>query len=216
MKLAKTKTFNAPYTMWRVEVDSVHLYWGPWCYTRRNAVLNWLFANLRIRNTHPIWKLANDKIPAKPTPAVPDTLTEAVELILHSTPPKDLTAFAHEDGDCPGSSFHFSGGMAMRNDWGLWHGTSGVSRYLRENRIFHGDDQSATIFKAVWCRLNGVKLDLPAEARKFEEHWNRQGLTWDMKPMEGHPLKGSFSLGTDLRPVKAPATPIIIRRCPKQ
>jgi hypothetical protein len=34
--------------MWRVECNSRWLYWGPWCFTRRHAILSWLFVSLRL------------------------------------------------------------------------------------------------------------------------------------------------------------------------
>ena len=44
---------------------------------------------------------------------------------------------------------HFSLGMWMRNNWGLWGG-SRLQRYFRDRQVFHPDDMSGEILKAYY------------------------------------------------------------------
>lgn len=130
------------------------------------------------------------------TPPIPTTLDEAVDQILAHMTKTDKIAFAAEPEDHPGSCLHFSTGMALRNEWGLWHGKTPISKWLRAHRIVHGDDQSAVIFKALWCRLQTPPriLDIAAEAEHYAAFWARSGLTWDMKPIPGHVAAKSWSI----------------------
>ena len=41
-------------------------------------------------------------------------------------------------------SFHFSGGLSLRNSWGLWKG-SRLAKYFNEMGIHHPDDMSFII-----------------------------------------------------------------------
>ncbi len=120
---------------------------------------------------------------------IPTTLDEAVDQILASMSAAERAAYAKEPEDYPGIRFHFSGGMAMRNDWGLWHHETPISKWLLSRRIFHGDDASCTIFRALWRRIHGLPLSeewLAAEAAHYEAFWrDSAGLTWDMQPIEG-------------------------------
>ncbi len=119
---------------------------------------------------------------------IPTTLDEAVDQIVASMTADDQARYRDEPEDYPGVRFHFSGAMAMRNGWGLWHGATPISAWLRARRVFHGDDQSAVIYKALWRRLHGLPLDdawLAKEAAHYESFWNRSGLTWDQQPIAG-------------------------------
>ncbi len=119
---------------------------------------------------------------------IPTTLDEAVDQIVASMSAAERAAYAKTDSDFPGQGGFF-GGMAMRNAWGLWHGETGISRWLRERRVVHGDDQSLTISRAVWRRLHELPIGdawMAEQAAYYEAHWNAHGLTWDMQPIPGH------------------------------
>ncbi len=122
-------------------------------------------------------------------------LEEAVNQLRHEMTTDEEIAFSREPKDYPGVRFHFTSGMAMRNEWGLWHGKTPLSKWLRAHGVFHGDDQSAVIYKALWRRLNGLALSeewLADEAERYALFWARSGLTWDQKPIPGwKPTKDS-------------------------
>lgn len=123
---------------------------------------------------------------------IPSTLDEAVDQILAGMTQEEKDAYAREP-----STYHHGGGTAMRNDWGLWFGDTPISAYLRAHRVFHGDDQSSVIFKAVWNRLNGFSTDLAAEAAYYEAYWKGCGLTWDQQPIPGQKPKASWTFKID-------------------
>lgn len=129
--------------------------------------------------------------------SIPTTLDEAVDQILAGMTQEQRDAYARQPSASPGAAYHHGGGTAMRNGWGLWHGETPISAYLRANRVYHGDDQSAVIFKAVWNRLNGFSTNLAAEAAHYEAHWRRHGLTWDMQPIPGYVAPASWTLKLD-------------------
>ncbi len=124
---------------------------------------------------------------------IPRTLEEAVEQIIrdrmgraNAQPVEKLTA--------GGLAEHFYGGMAMRNDWGLWHGETPISAFLRAHRVYHGDDQSQVIQQAVQRRLCDLPIDdawLAERAAFYERWWAKVGLTWDQKPIPGFKPKSS-------------------------
>lgn len=131
------------------------------------------------------------------TQPIPTTLDEAVDQLVAGMTEDDKTRYRAEREDYPGIRFHFSSGMAMRNGWGLWHGETGISRWLRERRIVHGDDQSATIYHALWRRLHGLPIDeawVAEQAAYYEAYWARHGLTWDMQPIPGFAHRPSRTL----------------------
>jgi len=114
----------------------------------------------------------------KSSPPIPRDLDEAVDLILTDATKADKADFAKQEGGFPGAqcSPGFFSGMGLRNAWGLWFGKTGISKWLRDNGIYHGDDQSSVIYHAVWCRLNGRPLDLVAEAAFYEGYWAKSGI----------------------------------------
>jgi hypothetical protein len=87
--------------------------------------------------------------------------------------------FAKEPSDCPGAKFHFFGGMAMRNDWGLWNKEQPLTQWFRARGIWHADDMSAIIYKAYWCFLNDVPFCLAKEAEYYEKFWTNCGIGFD-------------------------------------
>jgi hypothetical protein len=120
---------------------------------------------------------------------IPTTLDEAVDQLLAGMTEADKRAYRKGPEDDAGVILHHGLGMAMRNAWGLWHGETALSKWLRSKRIWHGDDCSATIYRALWRRLHDLPIDdawLAGQAAFYEDFWKRSGLTWDMQPLAGH------------------------------
>ena len=105
----------------------------------------------------------------------PETLDEAVDQLLSQMSESDKQAYRREDPDHPGSRFHFGGGMAMRNRWSLWDHDTPLSQWFLSHGIFHGDDRSAVIFKALYCRLTDTPFDIAKEAAFYEAFWAKSG-----------------------------------------
>lgn len=135
---------------------------------------------------------------------IPTTLTEAVDQLIAQMDDDTKARARAEPADAPFAAIHHGCGTAMRNDWGLWHGETGISRWLREHRIVHGDDQSQTIYTALWRRLHDLPIDdawLAEQAAFYEHHWAQHGLTWDQKPHPDHKARDTwlYRMGKDGR-----------------
>jgi hypothetical protein len=65
---------------------------------------------------------------------------------------------------------HFSFGMSLRNDWGLWSG-SPLKDFFKSVGVYHADDMSAIIIKSFWCNLNGKPFNLYGEAVHYHKYW---------------------------------------------
>lgn len=96
---------------------------------------------------------------------------------------EDKVVFMAEPEDHPGSRFHFTGGMAMRNDLGLWRNDTPLTQWMGRHGIWHADDRSAAIFKAMWCRLHGIVFDVAAEAERNRVFWADSGCKPDGSPL---------------------------------
>lgn len=120
-------------------------------------------------------------------PPIPETLEEAVDQIIASMSPDTRAAWTKAKDEYS-ARLHHGYGTGLRNDWGLWHGRTALSKWFRARRLYHADDCSGTILKAVWRKLCGLPIDevwVTGEAAHYEEFWRRSGLTWDQKPISG-------------------------------
>ena len=84
--------------------------------------------------------------------------------LLH---PDDIDTFKKEEH--PVGAYHFSLGMWLRNNWGLWGG-SRLQKYFTKRGITHPDSMSGDILYYYHKWLNGDK----DAAKKFEEK-NKEG-----------------------------------------
>lgn len=110
---------------------------------------------------------------------IPNNIDEAVDILLSQMSEKDKESYRQEPEDYPGVCFHFGGGMNMRNSWGLWFNDTAISQWMDRNEIYHGDDRSSTIYKALWCRLTGKPFDIKKEAAFHRAYWEKGGTTWE-------------------------------------
>ncbi len=131
---------------------------------------------------------------------IPTTLDEAVDQLVATMSDEQRTAYAATDEHFPGRG-GFGSGMAMRNDWGLWHHETPISKWLLARRIYHGDDASLVIYRAVWRRLHQLPIDdtwMAEQAAYYEAFWrDSAGLTWDMQPIPGRAPRESMTLRVD-------------------
>ena len=68
--------------------------------------------------------------------------------------------------------YHFSLGMWMRNNWGLWQGSK-LSKWFNERGIFHPDDMSAIILDSYWHHLCGLPINFEEQAEVYKQYWNK-------------------------------------------
>lgn len=98
---------------------------------------------------------------------IPTTLEEAIDyLVSHTSAGEKAEFLSHKD-----CQYHFSTGMALRNDWKLWQPDSPLSQFFAANGIFHADDMSSCIFKAFRARLQNTPFDITAEAAHYKTYW---------------------------------------------
>ncbi len=67
--------------------------------------------------------------------------------------------------------YHFSLGMYIRNEFGLWKADSELHDYLVGLGMRHPDDMSSVILESFWCRRHGVEYDLAGKVKKYAEYW---------------------------------------------
>ena len=124
-----------------------------------------------------------------PKNKITTTLDEAVGQLMAQMTEADKRTYRKGPEADAGALLPHGPGTAMRNAWGLWHGKTALSKWLRSKRIWHGDDASCTIYRALWRRLHGLPIDdawLAEQAASYEKFWRQSGLTWDMQPIAGH------------------------------
>lgn len=96
----------------------------------------------------------------------PTTLDEAVDYLIAHMSEADQKAYAN-GAPVP----HFTLGMSMRNEWGLWFTEKPLAKWLHDRGIKHGDDKSGVIFDALRARLKGESFDLVAAADWYRRFW---------------------------------------------
>lgn len=64
---------------------------------------------------------------------------------------------------------HFSFGMWIRNNWGLWSG-SRLSKYFADLGIFHPDDMSDIILTSYYRYLTGQEIQLEEQIDFYKDY----------------------------------------------
>lgn len=109
----------------------------------------------------------------KYTGFMPLNFDEAVNYLVEQKAPTDD----------PG--FHFSGGMSIRNNWGLWGNSTSIAKWFTEKKLFHGDDRSAILSKAVAAKIKNEPFDVDEEIKFYQEWWVKQyGEKYSLENME--------------------------------
>ncbi len=68
-------------------------------------------------------------------------------------------------------TYHFTLGLWMRNNWGLWGG-SRLKEYMNGLGFVHPDDMSGFILQTFWRYLHGLPLGIENEATKQRMMWH--------------------------------------------
>lgn len=77
-----------------------------------------------------------------------------------------------EDGEFAGRA-HFSLGMYLRNNWGLWRGTT-LNQHFNKMGIFHPDDMSGIILVSYQRHLKGEDIRLQEQVERYQAFWKDQ------------------------------------------
>jgi hypothetical protein len=102
----------------------------------------------------------------------PTTLEEAIKLIVDDLRPEDREYIAKEGT----AGSHHSFGMALRNGWGLWHGSELAEHFKSTYGLGHADDMSGLIMAGVKAAVRGQVFDPQPEVDRYKEHWKRYGV----------------------------------------
>jgi len=97
----------------------------------------------------------------------PKNLDEAVEQILVQLTPANIMDITDMDEEW---SMICLNGMSIRNEWNLWY-KSDLSMWFYNNGIYHADDMSGAICKAVWCTVKDIPFDFEEAVKQFEQYW---------------------------------------------
>ena len=101
----------------------------------------------------------------------PKTLTEALEQLETKIDCADLERLKKE-GVPP--TWHFSGGIAMRNAWGLWTKDAPLVKYFKRFGVWHADDMSGIIMTCLVRRLKGEPLLVKDQVRAIKAYWAKE------------------------------------------
>ena len=66
---------------------------------------------------------------------------------------------------------HHSVGTYIRNEYGLWSGTSDIYSYLYFLGLRHPDDMSSVILESFWCKRHGQEYDLGEAVIYYQQYW---------------------------------------------
>jgi hypothetical protein len=106
----------------------------------------------------------------------PQTLDEAITHVVEGLAPADRTFIQNHSA----SEVHFTAGMVMRNDFGLWEQDTPFKADIKKrfNLFGHGDDCSGLILAGVWATVHGedVNKALATEAEYYRKHWTQCGV----------------------------------------
>lgn len=76
------------------------------------------------------------------------------------------------------SSIHFSAGMSLRNDFGLWNKESPlVQDAIKTYGIAHADDISGLVYDWVWAIIRSEEFNPLLCVERFHKHWKQFGQT---------------------------------------
>jgi hypothetical protein len=117
---------------------------------------------------------------------IPETLDDAINYLYDNLKDRDIHFIRYND---PIATHHY-GGMALRNNWGLWKKNTPLKKDIkaRFNLFGHGDDCSGLIFEGLWTKVKGkdVNAALTKAAKRYHTHWPKYGID----PVTGKEMPG--------------------------
>lgn len=76
------------------------------------------------------------------------------------------------------SYVHFSFGMYLRNNWGLW-GETKLARNLHKMGILHPDDMTEIILTSYQRKLKGEDMKLSEQIKFYQDYWRETNVPVD-------------------------------------
>jgi hypothetical protein len=102
----------------------------------------------------------------------PKTLDEAIKICLSYMSDEDYDFIERESA----MAAHHGFGMAMRNEWGLWH-DSPLNQFFKERYgLGHADDMSGLILEGIDAAVKGHDFDVDGLVAKYKAHWKAAGI----------------------------------------
>ena len=103
---------------------------------------------------------------------IPKNLEESfvqINSFWHDTTKTELKKLTEDEFS---GRLHHGFGTWMRNNWGLWGGSS-LAKYFNEKGIFHPDDMSGIILTSYHRRLNNKPIDLEEQIKFYQAFWEK-------------------------------------------
>ena len=102
----------------------------------------------------------------------PKNLDEAIsqlDILLTEKDKKDIFDMTEIDYT---TNSHFSTGMWIRNNWGLWGGQE-LAKYFNGLGIYHPDDMSGIILCSYYRHLHNQDYKLEEQIKYYQDYWKR-------------------------------------------
>ena len=106
----------------------------------------------------------------------PTTLEDCFWLLESNCDPKELEKAQSLSEDKFVGMSHHGMGMWIRNNWGLWSGDSGISKFFRDLGIYHADDMSGIILTSFHRHLLKKPLEIDKQVEHYLDFWKKQGV----------------------------------------
>jgi len=107
---------------------------------------------------------------------IPETLDDAINHLYENLTDRDIHFIKYNES----YSIHHSGGMSLRNNWGLWQKNTPFKKDIKSrfNLFGHADDCSGLIFAGLWAKVKNKDVNdaLNKEAKRYHKHWPKYGI----------------------------------------
>jgi hypothetical protein len=96
-------------------------------------------------------------------------LDTAIQSILKRIPTGDQIDFMNMTEEQFTEGAHFSLGVDIRNDLGLWKPNSALATWFASNGVAEPDDMCDIIFTCVYRKIMAREIDLEEQLEKFQD-----------------------------------------------
>jgi hypothetical protein len=100
----------------------------------------------------------------------PKNLEEAIsqlDILLTEKDKKNIYDMTEKDYT---TNSHFSTGMWIRNNWGLWDGQE-LSKYFNALGIYHPDDMSGIILCSYYRHIHSQDYKIEEQIKNYQDYW---------------------------------------------
>lgn len=108
---------------------------------------------------------------------IPTNLEECITKI-QVIAPQVIKMFKDCDDECITSTYHFSLGMHLRNEWELWRHNK-LTKYFNKLGIYHADDMSGIILTSTYRSLHNQDIKLKEQVKYYRNYWIKMGVNPD-------------------------------------